>query len=350
MLRLLPVYSGAALTRTRDPASLEACDIVVDVGGRYDEIKWFDHHQRGFETTFSPKHQTKLSSAGLVYKHFGKGIIKAIAATSAGAGGGGGVSSPGGDTAGPDAKRVKTETEQEQQLDDVTLDTVHVKVYEDFVEGIDAQDNGISPYPDASATLKFKPALSLPGMVSHLNPDWNEASDPQTQDKLFQVASQLVGSHFTARVVRTLSAWLPARSLVRQFIESRLSDASLDDVDRQILVLDGKYLPWKEHLYDVESALGKEGFVKFVIYHDGSWRVQAVSISNGSFVSRIPMPEAWRGLRDAALDAKLHDEHATDLPGAVFVHAAGFIGGHATKEGALAMARTSIARASASSA
>lgn len=57
------------LTRTRDPAILDTCSIVVDVGGVYDESKQrFDHHQRGFEEVFGHGFATKLSSAGLVYK------------------------------------------------------------------------------------------------------------------------------------------------------------------------------------------------------------------------------------------------------------------------------------------
>jgi uncharacterized UPF0160 family protein len=55
--------------RTRDPAILQTCDIVVDVGAVYDESKQlFDHHQRGFEEVFGYGFVTKLSSAGLVYK------------------------------------------------------------------------------------------------------------------------------------------------------------------------------------------------------------------------------------------------------------------------------------------
>lgn len=57
------------LKRTRDPAVLDTCDIVVDVGAVYDESKQrFDHHQRGFEEVFGHSFVTKLSSAGLVYK------------------------------------------------------------------------------------------------------------------------------------------------------------------------------------------------------------------------------------------------------------------------------------------
>ena len=48
---------------------LDTCTIVVDVGGVYDESKQrFDHHQRGFTEVFGHGFNTKLSSAGLVYK------------------------------------------------------------------------------------------------------------------------------------------------------------------------------------------------------------------------------------------------------------------------------------------
>lgn len=80
------------MERTRDPAVLDKCDIVVDVGSVYDPQKnRFDHHQRGFQEAFGHGFTTKLSSAGLVYKyvtiyyicgctniicrHFGKQII-----------------------------------------------------------------------------------------------------------------------------------------------------------------------------------------------------------------------------------------------------------------------------------
>jgi len=56
--------------RSRDPAVLDICDIVVDVGAIYDESKQrFDHHQRGFTEVFGHGFSTKLSSAGLIYKY-----------------------------------------------------------------------------------------------------------------------------------------------------------------------------------------------------------------------------------------------------------------------------------------
>lgn len=47
------------------------------------------------------------------------------------------------------------------------------------------------------------------------------------------------------------------------------------------------------------------------------WRVQAVSVSPGSFENRKSLPAAWMGLRDEALSA------VSGIPGCVFVHASG---------------------------
>lgn len=69
ILALTSSITRTDLKRTRDPAILDTCTIVVDVGGVYDETKQrFDHHQRGFTEIFGHGFDTKLSSAGLVYK------------------------------------------------------------------------------------------------------------------------------------------------------------------------------------------------------------------------------------------------------------------------------------------
>ena len=63
-------FKSASIVRSRDPEALAGCDIVIDVGGTYDESTLrFDHHQRGFDHVLgSGGFNTKLSSAGLVYK------------------------------------------------------------------------------------------------------------------------------------------------------------------------------------------------------------------------------------------------------------------------------------------
>ncbi|CDF32246.1 unnamed protein product [Chondrus crispus] len=79
MLRVLPRFSASRIVRTRDPATLSTLDVLVDVGAVYDPAALrFDHHQRTFSATLCPappRNRTKLSSAGLVYKHFGRDVI-----------------------------------------------------------------------------------------------------------------------------------------------------------------------------------------------------------------------------------------------------------------------------------
>ena len=68
----------------------------------------------------------------------------------------------------------------------------------------------------------------------------------------------------------------------------------------------------------------------------GNWRIQAVSKTPGSFENRLSLPVAWQGLRDEELSK------VSGIPGGVFVHASGFIGGNKTHEGVLAMASAAV--------
>lgn len=73
LLRQTATYQHSKIHRTRDTAILDTLPIIVDVGATYNPAAHrYDHHQRGFTETFSPEHPIKLSSAGLVYKHFGQ--------------------------------------------------------------------------------------------------------------------------------------------------------------------------------------------------------------------------------------------------------------------------------------
>jgi urease accessory protein len=101
MLRLLPEYKDAEIIRTRDPSIIASGTIVVDVGAEYlPEALRFDHHQRGFTETFSPQHSIKLSSAGLVYKHFGRQVLEQILGNHS------------------------------------QMDLIHLKIYNDFIEAV----------------------------------------------------------------------------------------------------------------------------------------------------------------------------------------------------------------------
>ncbi|TGO57155.1 hypothetical protein BOTNAR_0207g00070 [Botryotinia narcissicola] len=316
MLRLLPTYQSSELIRTRDPKLLETCHTVVDVGGEYnDETKRYDHHQRTFDTTF-PNRPTKLSSAGLVYMHYGKAII---------------------------AQHIGVAEDAEE------VDVIWRKIYESFIEALDAHDNGISVYDPkaisaAGLEKKFSDGgFSLGAMVSRLNPNWNDPtpSDPveaqKAEDEKFLVASTRMGEEFSRDLDYYTKSWLPARSIVQQAYAKRLQY----DSKGRVLVFDGQSVPWKDHLYTLEDQENSENKVLYVLFPesprpDAKWRIQCVPVTKDSFQSRKPLPEAWRGFRDEELS------QITGIPGGVFVHAAGFIGGNKTFDGASKMAATAV--------
>ncbi|KAK9475138.1 metal-dependent protein hydrolase [Dipodascopsis tothii] len=294
MLKMLPRFKDATVVRSRTPDVLEACDIIVDVSGVYDGTKHFDHHQRGFAETFAPEYATKLSSAGLVYKHFGREIIA---------------------------------TALDVDAADAAVETVYGHLYRQFVEAIDANDNGQSAYPEDVKPAFATGGITLPSMVADLNPAWNADSSDEALFAGFERASALIGGVFAGKLQYYGRAWLPARAVV----QAALAAAA----DPRVLVLE-QFVPWKDHLYALEAELGAEGRTQYVLYPDKtSWRIQAVAVSPASFVSRRALPEPWRGLRDDALSAVVG-------AGAVFVHASGFIGGHSTRDGALHMANMAL--------
>ncbi|KAI4154949.1 MAG: hypothetical protein LQ340_001322 [Diploschistes diacapsis] len=322
LLRLLPSYNDASLVRTRDPNKLAACHTVVDVGGEYDAAKnRYDHHQRTFDTTF-PSHGTKLSSAGLIYMHFGRAII---------------------------AQRSGLP----ESHPDVSL--LFEKLYTDFVEAFDANDNGIELYDRQSigdTKKRFKDfGVTLASLVSDLNQPVDDPllpplipatsldiSSPQAaEDSRFLQASALVGTSFLRKLALAHGTWLPARATVLEAYNARLDT----DPSGQIITLPRGGVPWKEHLYNIEASSPDRPQILYVLYpeseeKDARWRVQAVSVGEGSFESRRPLREEWRGVRDAELSEK------AGIEGCVFCHASGFTGGNVTRDGVLEMARRSL--------
>ncbi|CAF4014031.1 unnamed protein product, partial [Rotaria sp. Silwood2] len=253
---------------TRDPKILAECDTVVDVGGIFNaEQRRFDHHQKSFTETFHSLQPDKpwiikLSSAGLIYVHYGREIIKEL---------------------------LKKETIDDNIKDHLT-EILFNKLYETFVEEIDAIDNGI----DIGENMKYKIHTNLSTRVGYFNPAWNDPN-PAEKEEI--------------------------------------------DPSGSILVLNSTF-PWRDHLFDIEQEqkdiLGVT--IKYVLYPDANktWRLQAVPLNKKSFENRLSLPKQWQGLRDDELSTK------SDIPGCIFVHASGFIGGNATYDGALAMARRSL--------
>jgi len=292
MLKQLPQFADAHITRTREAELLNQLDIIVDVGGVYDPARHrYDHHQIGFTETLDENHSIKLSSAGLVYKHFGREIIK---------------------------NHIKEISVNE-------LEAIFYKVYDEFIEAIDGIDNGVDRYPQ-EIRPRYRVHTDLSSRVGNLNPRWN---DPQpNQDGQFSKAMRLAGEEFLDSIEYYFRGWLPAQSLVKEAIEKRYEIHP----SGQIVCLH-QYCPWRDYLFEVERELKVDPLIKYVLFGDTagtSWRVQCVPESSSSFKNRLDLP--WKGFRDDQLS-----EHS-GIPGGIFVHISGFIGGNKTYEGTLAMA------------
>ena len=94
----------------------------------------FDHHQSGFCEYFDPENPvTKMSSVGLVYKHFGKRILL---------------------------------ENFDIPLD--MVDLVHLLLYKSLIEAIDAIDNGVGITPPGAEPL-YKISTDLSTRYINLN-------------------------------------------------------------------------------------------------------------------------------------------------------------------------------------
>ncbi|XP_022063929.2 LOW QUALITY PROTEIN: UPF0160 protein MYG1, mitochondrial [Acanthochromis polyacanthus] len=301
-LRQLPEYTDAEIIRTRDPAQLAECDIVVDVGGEFDPKRHrYDHHQRTFTETFHslcPEKPwvTKLSSAGLVYLHFGRRLLTQLTQLKEG---------------------------------DGQLEVLYDKLYENFVEEVDAVDNGIS---QCEGEARYTVSTTLSARVGHLNPRWNSKS--QDTEEGFRQALKMVGEEFLDRLDFYKSSWLPARTVVEEAVKQRHQI----DPSGEVLLFSQGGCPWKEHLFALEKDLQVEMPIKFILYPDqnGQWRIQCVPVGLNTFQNRLSLLEEWRGVRDEALS------ELSGIKDCIFVHASGFIGGNKTQERILEMARRTL--------
>ncbi|KAG5249490.1 UPF0160 protein [Salix suchowensis] len=186
MIRLTSKYSNAEIVRSRDLQVLEGLDAVLDVGGVYDPSRdRYDHHQKGFGEVFGHGFSTKLSSAGLVYKHFGKEIIA-----------------------------------KELQVDEGHPDVhrLFLAVYKSFME--------VQP-------PKYVNNTHLSSRVGKFNLDWTDPDQsPKKENEAFERAMALAGSEFLDCSL-SCKSWLPARSIVMECLATRF-DA---DPSGEIMVL-----------------------------------------------------------------------------------------------------------------
>ncbi|SBS85198.1 conserved protein, unknown function [Plasmodium ovale] len=277
MLKFLPEYKDAKIIRTRDQDKLDKCDIVIDVGGVYNhENKRYDHHQKDFNGTLDANHNIRLSSAGLIYKHYGREVFR---------------------------KGFNI-------TDESKVNILYDKIYTAFIESVDALDNGINQY---EGQAKYQINTTLEHRVNRFNPNFLE--EDVDENERFMQASIIVKEEFTSFVKYYSDVWYLAKSITMEAIQNRFD---FHKSGRVIFL--SKHCPYYDHVYDIEEEFNIKDQILFCIYKDryNNCRCGALSKKNEAFTLRLPFPQSFRGLKDKQL------EEVSKIEGLTFVHYSGF--------------------------
>lgn len=241
-----------------------------------------------------------MSSAGLIYVHYGEKVIQEMLKKS-----------------------------KDIELTPSQLQSIFIKIYQSFIQEIDGIDNGV---PQFDGEPQYRINTHLSNRVKTFNPTWMDEKTSEEIDELFHQAKDYVGKEFVDKVTYFGSSWLPARKIVEQSVANRFAVHE----SGEIIEL-GRFCPWQEHLREIEKEVGGVE-IKYVLFNSGAndFRVQCVPVKEGSFVCRKFLHKNWFGIRDDEL------ENVSGIEGIKFCHVTGFIGGHKTRDGTLKMAEISL--------
>lgn len=293
LLKELLQYENATVIRTRDPTVLGKCAVVVDVGGVHDRAtNRFDHHQAGFSVKL-PGYNTTLSSAGLVYEHLGRTILR---------------------------KWFK---------DEVDVEHAFRTLYESFIQAIDAEDNGEVSWMCAGV----RQTTHLFARVSRLNPSWDAPDIERTP--------QALAKRFEKAMVVVHEAWREAVDGVKSSLAAKSEIHPAYAAAKDGVMVMNKYVPWQEHVCALNAC--NRPSVKFVVFPNvkSEWMAQGVPPSPSSKSCLVLFPDAWRGEQNRATLRRL-----TGVSTATFVHRNGFIGGAETRQDAVQLALVALSSSS----
>jgi uncharacterized UPF0160 family protein len=242
-----------------------------------------------------------MSSAGLIYKFYGKEVLRGL------------------------IKGLMLAFEEEN------MDKLYNNIYEDFIKMVDAKDNGINQYDNKDELkARYHDNTSFQSQVGRLNPLWNETKNA---GECFKFAMAIAENELLSQVRFLVLGFFPAYAIVKEAVMNREKFHKSGEV-----MLLQTSCPWKEHLNNLEEELNIVGKIKFVLFkdQDGGFRVQTVGLTLGSFSFRLGLKTEWRGLKLEEL------KKVSNIEDIVFVHSNGFIGGAKSLESALRMVDASL--------
>lgn len=234
MLLHLDAWKNSMIVRTRVESVFPKLDIVCDVGGVYDhENKRYDHHQNTFKETWNNEESdiTKLSSAGLIFRHYGKEFIDSVCKNQWGV----------------------TLTEEQ-------INSVFRKFYKKCILEIDCNDNGVDIAPKDQ--IKYRSESTLPSRVARFNPTWNSKKGV-SQHAQFKKALAMVEEELMWVLRGIVLVHMPAYVVVKEAWDKRCEFHPSGDI-----LYMSKWAPWKSYITDIEKEAEKKGQIKFMINQD----------------------------------------------------------------------------------
>ena len=234
------------------PKDISSKTIIYDIGkGR------FDHHQTDARIRDTG---IKYSSFGLLFEEYGLNYLKKLK-----------------------LKNTKV---------------IYNYLVKDFIEAIDAIDNGI--FPEIKSIYKIK---TVSDVIKIFNPSYGSNDN---EDEQFIKAVSLAESILTEELKNVIGK-VEAGTKVKKL---------LNKTKGPILILD-EYLPYEETV--LTSLFGKK--ILFAIYHSnrGGYCIKTIPISTTDKTSRVYFPKEWGGLTNEDL------EKVTGIKGSLFCHTNRFL-------------------------
>ncbi|MEY4602103.1 MAG: hypothetical protein RL292_44 [Candidatus Parcubacteria bacterium] len=263
------------VVRSRDPEIIHVADYVVDVGGVYDEEKKRFDHHQ-LEGGGVRENGIPYASFGLVWKKYGLELAGDSEASS--------------------------------------------RIEKKLVTPIDAYDNGITLGTPIFPEVGY---YTIDDVFAAFRVTWkeNEKELDSRFEFLMNFAKQLI-----VREIKKLKDKKEAGKFV--------AEAYAQSNNKTLLNLD-KYYPYSEYVDSMPNIL-------LVTYPDtagDNWCLQAVSVSDDKFTSKILLPESWAGKRDEELQL------VTGVPESIFCHKGRFFAVAKTREGIIKLAELALKEA-----
>jgi len=314
---LKQVFDLTEVCRTRNQAEIlnyknGENNYIVDVGKLYEPLNnCFDHHQAKKVDTFSGKNEdTPLSSFGMVWKHHGEKLV---------------------------AKLIPKSYATDNRL----ISEIWRKFYHNFVEHIDANDNGVS----CSSGTNI-PIYTLPQLIGEMNRrkkpgDYDDGdNDNESDDEigckicLYEKEQLNAFNHAveeaTIILLRHLTCFIESQIAIE--LNCSVIQLALDNrIYTEILVL-------KEYIDDgvtqILDKLDPLQSVKFIVvyYQHNNWKIWTRPVKGQRFKHLVSIASE-----------KYFKEHRPELEDKIiFVHQTGFTGAAKTPAVAVDMALTSL--------